>query len=168
VREASRIIQQRLIQRPEFRAAGAVSCYLAQPREVQTRDIVEAGWSADKRLAVPAFRKKAGRYGFAWLDRDTATREGPLGILEPAEPRWVEPGELDLLVVPCVAFDGCGRRLGHGGGYFDRLLARHSGLKVCLAFEGQRMTVVPVEPQDIGVDLILTEQGTWDARGRQR
>lgn len=164
VNKASHAIQQHLVQLPEFKSARCVACYLALPREVQTREIIHAGWSGAKRMAVPAFQKESARYGLAWLDREDATHEGAYGITEPIHPRWVKPGEIELILVPCVAFDEYGRRLGHGGGHFDRLLGRHGGLKICLAFEGQRLAAVPVDPHDVPVDIIITEKKIYDTR----
>ena len=69
---------------------------------------------------------------------------------------WLD-AELDLLLVPLVAFDAYGRRLGHGRGYYDRMLSRCPGLKVGVAFEVQRMTAVPTEAHDVGLDLVVTE-----------
>lgn len=157
--QASRGIQASAVALPLFQSARAIACYLARPREVQTSAILAAAWKAGKRVAVPAWLADRQSYGLSWLAEGQATRPGEFHVLEPVQPDWVKPGELDLMVVPCLAFDAYGRRLGHGGGHFDRLMTRHDVPKVCLAFEGQRMLAVPFEPHDAPVDWIVTETG---------
>ena len=165
---ASLAIQEQAEGLPEFKSARAVACYLAQPREVQTRAIAQACWNGGRRLAVPAYDKSLSRYGLAWLNENDSTHDGIFGIAEPVSPVWAKPTDIDLLVVPCLAFDIYGRRLGHGGGHFDRLLGGHCGLKICLAFEAQRLVAVPAEPHDIPVDLIITEKNIYDARANRK
>ncbi len=159
IARASLDIARAVQARPEWAAARTLSAYLAQPAEVQTGALIDAAFAAGKRVAVPAWQPELNSYAFAWLESGAPLRPGRLGIPEPAAPRWVSPSELDLLLVPLVAFDRHGRRLGHGGGYFDRLLSRAGGLKVGLAFEVQRLTAVPAEGHDVGLDLIITERG---------
>lgn len=167
VARASAAIQQRVLALPAWRQARAVSAYLSMPREVQTAGLIAAAHAAGQRVCVPAWRAELGGYAFAWLAQGAALKPGQLGILEPAEPVWVKPGELDLLLVPLVAFDAYGRRLGHGGGHFDRLLSRGPGLKVGLAFEVQRLTAVPAEAHDVDLDLIATEAAWYGPQAGQ-
>jgi 5-formyltetrahydrofolate cyclo-ligase len=91
-------------------------------------------------------------------------RPGTWGILEPDPGRCpaVEPATVDLVVVPGVAFDATGGRLGYGGGYYDRLLAEvpASAARIALAFELQVVDRVPAGPADRRVDLIVTERRT--------
>ncbi len=87
---------------------------------------------------------------------------GPMKVPQPASVRPMRP---DVLIVPCVAFDPGGRRLGYGGGYYDRTLAalRTSGdvFAVGFAFAGQQMPGLPVEPFDQPLDAAVTEAGQW-------
>ena len=69
--------------------------------------------------------------------------------------------DCDLLIIPGVAFDEAGHRIGHGMGFYDRLLRYpHQALKIGLAFEAQMAKAIPVEPHDVSVDMILTEMRT--------
>lgn len=154
---ASDAIARRVLALPAWSAASAVSAYLARPLEVQTRGLIEAAFAAGKRVCVPAWRADQGAYGLAWIGPDTAMKTGALGIEEPAQPVWARPAEPGLLLVPLLAFDAYGRRLGHGGGYYDRLLSGCAGVKVGLAFDGQRLAAVPAEAHDVPLDLIVTE-----------
>ena len=86
-----------------------------------------------------------------------ALRAGPMGISEPISGDELRP---DILLVPLLAFDRAGRRLGYGGGYYDRTLAALPGAKaIGIAYAGQEMPEVPAGPQDFRLPLIATEAG---------
>lgn len=86
-------------------------------------------------------------------------RKGAFGIMEPAGPEY--EGEIDMIVVPGLAFDSCGRRIGYGKGYYDRFLptAPHS-LKVGVCFDAMILDEVPTEPHDVRMDVVITETKT--------
>jgi 5-formyltetrahydrofolate cyclo-ligase len=92
-----------------------------------------------------------------------AMTPGEFGALIPAEGAWLEP---EVLIVPLLAFDARGYRLGYGGGFYDRTLERlrglHPVLAVGFAFAAQQVPEVPVEPTDQRLDAILTETGLVD------
>lgn len=160
VAEQSARIARRVVDETAFGAATRVSVYLALPREVATRGLIEAAWNAGKSVSVPALRPGGGGYGLARLTPATELVSGPLGVLEPADAEWVEPEDVELMVTPGLAFDSEGRRLGYGGGHYDRLLSRvraGGGLAVGLAFEFQVVPEVPVGPWDVPVDTVVTE-----------
>jgi 5-formyltetrahydrofolate cyclo-ligase len=155
---------------PEFAAALRVAAYAALPDEIPT-DVVRARLLATGRvLLLP--RMEAGRkIAFAPVTGETALRSGRLGILEP--PPTVPAARLgarDLVLVPGVAFDRSGVRLGRGGGWYDRSLPRGPGAPRIfgLAYAFQLIGSVPCESHDRRVDAVVTEEGivraTPDAR----
>jgi 5-formyltetrahydrofolate cyclo-ligase len=150
-------IAERLLSLAAFTRVRVVGCYLALPREVQTRELVAECRRAGKRICVPA-RIEDGSYVMAWLNDGCEMVPGPWKILQPKEICPVYQREIDLMIVPGVAFDQRARRLGHGGGHYDRLLARCSAIKVGLAFEGQIVAELPVEPGDVAMDFVVTEE----------
>ena len=75
--------------------------------------------------------------------------------------RRVQPKDVGFMVVPAMAFDRSGNRLGHGYGHYDRLMAKCPGYKVGLVFEVQIVDEVPMEPQDVAVDVVVTEQNLY-------
>jgi 5-formyltetrahydrofolate cyclo-ligase len=157
----SKKIQDSVTGLDEFKKADVIGCYLALDTEVQTAGIIAACRKAGKRVCVPAFRPKKKDYGMSWYNAGDATVMGPFGVTEPRTPQWMTPSDVDLMVVPALAFDEHGRRLGHGGGNYDRILSGFPGLSVCVAFECQRLTAVPVDEHDIDVELIVTERKTY-------
>jgi 5-formyltetrahydrofolate cyclo-ligase len=161
--QLSRLIIDRLTALPEYGAAGTVLCYVSFRTEVATHDFLARMLAEGKRVVVPyceADSLELFRFNdFADLSPQT------LGILEPKaelrgrDDRRVGVEEIDLFVIPGLAFDRQGGRLGYGKGYFDRLLkhARHDALLAAAAFECQLFDAVPVLPRDVRVDMVITE-----------
>ena len=85
---------------------------------------------------------------------------GSFHIEEPTGDNVVNPEDIELIVVPAVAYDRKGNRLGRGKGFYDRLLQTTKATKVGIGYEFQLVDEVPVEPHDVGVDIIITENAT--------
>jgi len=133
-------IERAVAELAEFQKASVVASYVAMQGEVRTDAIIERCWDERKTVCVPAYRVEAGHYDFARMDRDARMIVGPSQILEPEQKQWIPADEVDLVLLPGVAFDSLGGRVGHGGGHYDRILGRvRSGMPftVGLAFEFQ-------------------------------
>lgn len=158
----SALIGQKLRLLPAYRRARKVMFFLSFRSEVDTRRMVEESMARGMQVlvprAVPASRELIPSLLLDW-ERDLAP--GAYGIPEPRPEalRPAQPGEIDLLVVPGVAFDLKGNRLGYGGGYYDRFIRtlKPECLLVAPAFELQLLPAVPVEAWDRPVDWIVTE-----------
>jgi 5-formyltetrahydrofolate cyclo-ligase len=160
-RRRSDVIRRKVFRLAVFRRANLVGCFVALPYEVQTWRMIEEMLARGKRVAVPVTARRGTRLRFAEI-RDPARElsRGPLGVLEP-HPRtrqWVRVQELDLLLVPGLAFDRRGQRLGHGQGYFDRLLERvpKTTPTVGLAFRFQLLECLPTAAHDRAVQTVVT------------
>ncbi len=156
-------IAKRLQRLPLYRTARVLMCYVAFDGEVETRPIIQQALADGKRVAVPitlAGRKKLIAVEIVDPDRDL-TRVGPYGIIEPKnEPRRrLRPEKLDLILVPGLAFDARGQRLGRGMGYFDRFLETvpASVPRVGLAFRFQVVKALPWESHDQPVSRVVTD-----------
>ncbi len=165
-------IQQRLPAHPAYRAALLLHCYLALPDEAATEPIVRAALAGGKQVAVPAVGPADHQLLCARIDdydRDLAP--GYRGILEPppGARRLIDPGQITFYIVPGVAYDPRGFRLGRGLGYYDRCLAGVKGrATICaLAYELQVIDALPAEPHDVRVDLIVTEARVIEAKGKR-
>jgi 5-formyltetrahydrofolate cyclo-ligase len=147
---------------PAFEAAGTVLAYHAFGSEPETAQFLATVLARGKRLLLPRV-DPATRTLALHRVRDLARdlRPGAWGIAEPDPARCeaVDAEAVDFVLVPGVAFDLRGGRLGHGGGYYDRLLGACSAtaLRVAAAFETQVVPAVPMGPEDRYVDLVVTE-----------
>ena len=146
-----------------YRSAAVVLWYVSMPSELATIPAIEAAVAEGKRVAVPWCD---GRDLGLWQIESTNELEpGTWGIPEPplsrrGEPeRRVEPEAIELAAVPGLAFDRRGRRLGHGKGYYDRLLVRTSAVRVGLCYDAQVFPEVPAGPRDAVMDWLVTERG---------
>ena len=149
---------------PELAAARTVLLYAATAAEAPTEPLARRLRAAGRTVCLP--RLVPGRPGemeaVPVLDWE-ALVPGPFqGILEPP-PEWpaIDPQRLDAVVVPGLGFDRAGRRLGQGGGYYDRLLARlpRRVFRVGWAYAVQVVDALPADPHDQGVDMVITEDG---------
>lgn len=162
IREQSAAIVRRVLSLRPFVDAKIVGCYLALPGEVQVMELIYTALDMRKRVAVPAWDAEADEYRLVEFRSGLEMVAGPAGVLQPREAEWIQPSAIDVMVVPGVAFDRSGGRLGHGGGHFDRLLTGLRACKVGVAFEIQvLMDALPVGPHDVPVDLVVTEIGTY-------
>jgi 5-formyltetrahydrofolate cyclo-ligase len=119
--------------------------------------LLEEAWTSGKRVALPRYDIHTSAYVACVVANHDEIRIGSFGVLEPIAGCPVVPlNQLDFILVPGVAFDLVGRRLGRGKGFYDRLLAEVRGHKCGVAFDAQIVAEVPEEPHDIRVDSILT------------
>lgn len=158
---ASLAICRLLAALPELRDAKTVLGYVPVGSECDLRALYETLHALGKELAFPVTGKNGEMEAYV---PGGALVPGRFGVPEPdpACSRKLAPEELDAVLVPCVGFDGEGRRLGHGGGYYDRYLARCTrSAAILTAFETQRLERVPCEEHDISFSLLVTEAGVF-------
>lgn len=144
-----------------FRKASCVLIYLSTAAEVDTLAVIREGLASGKRIIVPRIQDAEGALDLREIrDLDADVENGKWGLLEPkvATTRRADSHEIDCVVVPGLAFDSEGNRLGRGGGYFDRLLAgmRPEIPRIGLAFSFQMVDALPIEPHDRPVHVVLT------------
>jgi len=158
----SSLIQKRILFLPLFKNAKTILFYLALKDEVQTEELIRKALSLRKKVGVPLVDPERKQILPSWIkDIDQELTIGFRGILEPKKScvRIFDSQKLDLIIVPGVAFDLKGHRLGWGGGFYDRFLARVSGIVfLSPAFEFQVVDQVPYQDHDITVDYIVTEK----------
>lgn len=137
---------------------GAVAVYLASPDEIDLSDFIRE--MLGRRVQVVSPRWNGETYDLARLKglNDGNLRRGPMNILEPAEAEIVKPQDVSVWIVPGLAFTKDGKRLGYGGGWYDRLLAAaaKNALKIGVAHEFQLVDDLPGEQHDILLDRVVT------------
>lgn len=146
-------------QLPVFVDASAVAIYLRCGVEASTEDIIAYGHTNGKRIGVPVWTPETGVYTFCDLHRGDRLVPGRMNIREPADKRPADSTIYDIFLVPGLLFDTHGTRIGHGKGYYDRLLAKRHPRAViaALAFDWQITTErLPYEPHDISMDVLIT------------
>ena len=152
---------KRLLALPEFDRARVVMIYLPLPGELDVTPIALRGWQEQKVIAAPKT---------SWDDRhiipleirslETGLVTGNYGLREPADGEPIPPDLLDLVIVPGLAFDRKGNRLGRGAGFYDRFLASPHlrAVTVGMAWREQVVEKVPVKKNDIPVHMLVTDE----------
>ncbi len=170
----SQTIVDRFMQLPEYQSAKTVMFYVDVRTEVRTRQALPAALASGKRIVIPYCVD--GELELFHLESMDELELGMYRILEPkAELRGIAAKntpveELDLVMVPGVAFDRRGGRTGHGKGYYDKLL-EHALAKtplIALAFECQLFPEIPMQAHDIFMDKVVTEVAVYDGLGRTK
>jgi 5-formyltetrahydrofolate cyclo-ligase len=154
-RQASGQICQRLFSLSSWRNRKTIMCFLTIKDEVETAAIVERGWREGKTVIVPKVEGK--KLLCCKLTAWSQLAAGTFGVPEPQEAIVVDPLQLQLVLVPALAFDPAGRRLGYGAGFFDRLLKKTDALRIGLAYAAQIQERLPEEENDCRVEEIITE-----------
>jgi 5-formyltetrahydrofolate cyclo-ligase len=156
--EASFKICSRLRQQAVWNSAGSILLFAPMLSEPDVWPLLEEALAAGKTVALPRFSAETKTYLAARIqDLERDLRRGQLGIREPTKACAEFPlSRLELVLVPGVAFDLQGRRLGRGKGYYDRLLTNVRGVKCGVGFNEQIVDLIPVGPLDIQLDCILT------------
>ena len=156
--ELSEAAQRHLGEHALFREARGIALYRHLPSEVATEALLARAWAEGKRVAVPTVAAGSGELEWVEVTRTTSFTAHALGFEVPIEGPRIPSSALSLVVVPGVAFDLEGGRLGLGKGFYDRALAqRPAGLvAVGLAFTLQVVEAVPTESHDLRVDWVAT------------
>jgi len=171
--ELSREIVARCMQLPEYQQAKTVLFYIDVRSEVRTRNDLALALLSGKKIVVPYCVD--GELELFHLENVEELAIGMYKILEPKEElrsvvaKIVDVKEIDLIIVPGVAFDRRGGRTGHGKGYYDKLLehARLDTPLVALAFECQLFDEIPMQDHDVFMDKVVTEKASYDGLGRK-
>ncbi|MEK6972685.1 MAG: 5-formyltetrahydrofolate cyclo-ligase [archaeon] len=157
----SRQIKQRLFSLQDFKKAKTIAFFYGIRKEVHTAHMIQDALNAGKRVLLPrcAYEKKEMHLLEIKSLNDLEKRK--FGLMEP-KGRCKKAGlkEIDLIIVPAVAFDLDGHRIGYGHGYYDRLLRRKEckAKIIGLCFELQLVKKLPIEKHDVAVDKIITEK----------
>ena len=174
---ASEAAATALMQLAEYQRANTVLWYLDCRSELRTRHALPEALTSGKKIVVPYCTVDdfgANKLGLWWLQSMDELVVGKWKILEPPRERWgeagkeVPPEELDLVVVPGVAFRRHGGRMGNGQGYYDRLLqrVRPDCPLIGLCYECQLFDDLVVNSHDVFMDQVVTEKAVYPGQGR--
>ncbi|PIQ87912.1 MAG: 5-formyltetrahydrofolate cyclo-ligase [Candidatus Omnitrophica bacterium CG11_big_fil_rev_8_21_14_0_20_43_6] len=153
----SKLITGKLLKDKVFKKAKIVMFYIAFGGEVNTEEMIREAKKIGKLICVPVCRKDKETMQPAILEDHAKLIKGPYGVLEPATQVQVKPQDLDLVIVPGLAFDKKGNRLGRGKGCYDRFLCSLSEKtpSIGLAFDFQILPLVPTTCHDVSVKQVI-------------
>lgn len=169
--EKSRRACRNLVSLPQFQEAGTVMMYLSLPHELDTSEAILAAWQAGKTVVVPKV---------SWQQRhmipvlitslETGFSSDVAGLRNPTTGVPVPLPDIDLVVAPGLGFDRAGNRLGRGGSYYDRFFANKEllAVKCGLAFAEQVIDSVPTTPNDVPVNILVTDEEVIHFDGQRR
>jgi 5-formyltetrahydrofolate cyclo-ligase len=159
--ERSRIAAELLFREPEYKQAEIMMVYLSLPQEADTTPIVLRSWQDRKKVVAPQVSWESRLMipmEIRNLDEDVASNQ--LGLREPIRGLPIPIQLIDLVIVPGLAFDPFGNRLGRGRGFYDRFLAKpeFKGKTCAFALEAQMVDSIPAGPLDVKVHMLVTEE----------
>lgn len=143
---------------PVFLNASTIFCYCSTEKEISTTYIMQAAFQQNKTVCVPRCSNNGYMQAYK-IDSFNQLRHGKFGIMEPInECALVTPELISLCIIPCLAADKNGHRLGYGGGYYDRYLLHTSAVRMVLCAQNRLLKQLPTETHDLKCDLIVTEE----------
>ncbi|GAA0078202.1 5-formyltetrahydrofolate cyclo-ligase [Clostridium sp. CTA-5] len=158
--KSDKIIYNKFIQSEFYLQSNDIFIYVSYNSEIDTKNIIMKALEDKKNIYVPRTNYKTKIMEAVKILSLENLIEDKYGILEPAEDKSAEdPNKFDLIIMPGVAFDKCGGRMGYGAGYYDRYLEKISKPlnKVALAYDFQVINKVPTDVHDIPIEYIITE-----------
>lgn len=157
---SARNVFNRLEQLAAFAMSNRILVYNSLPDELSTREFIDR-WHASKNFFLP----RVNGIDLEILPYDRHRMHiGAFRIEEPSGDDLSDPESIDLVIVPAVAYDHNGNRVGRGKGYYDRLLRRTKALRVGVAYDFQLVEEIDVEAHDIPVDIVITETAIYRRR----
>ncbi|MAG15961.1 5-formyltetrahydrofolate cyclo-ligase [Candidatus Woesearchaeota archaeon] len=162
VKSKSEAATKRLLELQEYVTAKTVMFYMGINKEVQTNAAISNALASKKKVVIPVSDLDKKCIIPSQLESLDAMRLGAYGIPEPSAMKEVNANEIELIIVPGLAFDEKGNRIGYGLGFFDRFMEKIAGKKIALAYESQIVDMVRTTEHDVAVDKIITEERVID------
>ena len=164
-KEKDTIIKEKFLNSDYYKKAKNIFIYISYGSEIDTKEIINYALGDGKTIFVPRTEFETKLMDAVKITSLNNMTEDRYGILEPSkEEPYIQPDQLDLIVVPGVAFDKEGGRTGYGAGYYDRYFKKISKeragkiKKVALAYDFQVIDNVPIDEQDVRIDCVITEK----------
>lgn len=159
-------IAKQLFHTNEWKNAAVIGITVSRFPEVDTWQVIRKGWAEGKAMVIPKCYPSTKNMKFFQIHEFNQMERVYYGLFEPKENHATEVknSDIDLLIVPGLAFTTEGYRIGFGGGYFDRFLMHFQGANLSLAFTEQIKEELPIEQYDLPITQIITEQGFIDCK----
>ncbi len=155
------LVSRKLFQMSEWNKADTIGITVSKQPEIHTWEMIKRAWEEGKTVCVPKCIPKTKELHFYVLTSFTQLEKVYYDLYEPNPDKvsFIDKKKLDLILVPGLGFTKEGFRLGFGGGYYDRYLENFPGCTIALAFSEHLLKELPVEPFDVPVNKIVTEDG---------
>lgn len=160
-----KIIKDKFFESGFYKESDNIFIYISYDSEINTKDIITRAIKEGKKIYVPRTEFSTKLMNAVRIENFDNLVESRYGILEPKKDEpFIDPNDLDLIVVPGVAFDKNGGRVGYGAGYYDRYFKRINNenkskiVKLALAYDFQLMDKVPTDEEDVLIDAVMTEK----------
>lgn len=140
-----------------FKEAKTIGIYVSMKQEVDTIAFIKK-WCQEKEICVPKIDGK--HMNFFHIRSLDEVSKGTFDVLEPCTNRLIRPEEMDIMIIPMVAFDKNKHRIGYGGGYYDRYLENYHGYKLGVAFSFQEVEEIETNCHDITLDVIIHQNSS--------
>ncbi len=162
-RAKSQLIKDVILSSRELETSDTVHCFISMNDrfEVDTHSLVKDLLDQDKTLVVPVTNFKDGTLSHSILSSFDELKPNKWGVLEPLEPKPINVDEIDLVLVPLLAADRAGNRLGYGKGFYDRFLSTIPALSFGVLFEEFIMEKIPVNSFDQKLKGLISEKGVY-------
>lgn len=159
VAEKSNAVAKAFLQSELYKNAQQIMAYFPLGNETDTREIISAVFSDGKRLVLPVTDPKTGEITPCICEKDTKLIKGAFSVTEPQTKLPADMSKTDVVLVPGIAFDLSGNRVGFGKGCYDRLLKDTAAVKVGLCYDYQICPEIPADEHDVKMDFLITENG---------
>ena len=160
-----KIIKDKFFESSFYKESENIFIYISYDSEINTKDIIMRAIKEGKKIYVPRTEFSTKLMNAVRIENLDNLVECRYGILEPKKDEpFIDPNDLDLIVVPGVAFDKNGGRVGYGAGYYDRYFKRINNenkskiIKLVLAYDFQLIDKVPTDEEDVLIDAVMTEK----------
>ena len=147
-----------------YNSAKTIMLYMPLGNETDTGEIVKRALEDGKKVVLPVTDEKTGSITPYFYDESTALEKGGFSVTEPKNALAAPKTEIDMVLVPGIAFDRFGSRVGFGKGCYDMFLKGMNVVRVGLCYEFQLCDSIPLDEHDIKMDFIVTEKGVIECR----
>lgn len=144
--------------------AKTVCTFLSAFKEPDTIGVVKQLWERKVKVIVPISDTETNTLSLSYIESMDDLTKGTYGISEPSVVKTADEKDIDVILVPGLAFDRHGGRMGFGKGYYDRLLETSSAVKIGLCYDFQLFDTIPTESHDVPMDYIVTEKEICEIR----
>ena len=158
IEKRSKAICKKIKSLAQIENNNVIACYLSVNNEPDLKEVIGHFLDAEKTIVIPAFFENLKKYKFVKLSSLEYLKAGPYNIPQPSKLVPFDSKNIDLALIPGLAFSQDGLRLGYGKGVYDKLTANTNALKIGVCFDFQEIDNFTSESHDLRVDFIITEK----------